>query len=471
MSYSEREIRENLGKSLPTDSLKNFDKEFNKAIASFLLGEYSKAKDIIAKLSENDENPRWLLNYGYLLYQEGLYEDALSSFRKLIDLSPYYVEAYLNSAKIYLELKNYNEARKYCDAATKIAPNRADVKKANALLLLEKGEINNFLKQTKDIPDNAIFENPSDNDIDRIKQNSSTVIGNRTISTMIVIFSDVGLRTVLVGYKDDKNNFPKPEMEYKWNPLSKLAENISIEVIDNDDSVGLIGVRANGLENNEKKETAMGFLKVDFKFKDLSNIKEENYVGLLLVDYDKKLRLEPRQIFLKELTSVPEGDLIDIYQDMIFPKEQFTSSSDNKIPKVFLSYAREDIEKAEYIFSNLRKKGLDVWKDDKSLKIGERFESKIEAAIEHADFAIVCLSSKSIKKIGFVQKEFKLIIEAAKYRPFNIPFTLPVKLDDCEIPREFREYHWKDFSDNKREFLDELAQEIIGHYEIVNKKV
>jgi hypothetical protein len=143
---------------------------------------------------------------------------------------------------------------------------------------------------------------------------------------------------------------------------------------------------------------------------------------------------------------------------------------DNIAPKVFISYAREDYEVAEYLFNALKKKGINVWKDNKSLRIGEPFREVIDQAIRTSDFAIVCLSSASINKIGFVQREFRQILETSKYRPISVPFALPIKLDHCEPPMDFAEYHWKELPSNRGAFVDELANEIIEHYKEIAKR-
>jgi hypothetical protein len=141
-----------------------------------------------------------------------------------------------------------------------------------------------------------------------------------------------------------------------------------------------------------------------------------------------------------------------------------------KKPKVFLSYALEDSSIVEYIFNKLLEYEIDVWKDDKSLKIGELWEYRIDTAIKESDFAIVFLSSKSVNKIGYVQYEFRKIIKASKYRPEHIPFTLPVKLDECSIPSKFKSYQWRELNITSiNHFVSELASEIHQHFSLIVK--
>ena len=46
-------------------------------------------------------------------------------------------------------------------------------------------------------------------------------------------------------------------------------------------------------------------------------------------------------------------------------------------PKIFLSYAHEDIGMAKRIYNDLKNYGLDIWLDTESLLPGEIWEDKI----------------------------------------------------------------------------------------------
>jgi hypothetical protein len=131
------------------------------------------------------------------------------------------------------------------------------------------------------------------------------------------------------------------------------------------------------------------------------------------------------------------------------------------VPKVFISYASEDSETAEYLYLELTKRGVDIWKDNKSLRSGDYFTNEIDKAIEASDLAIVCLSSVSVNKTGFVQKEFRKIIQMQGYRPEGVPFALPVKLDNCQPPQGFSEIHWRQMPTTNREaFIDTFVADI-----------
>ncbi len=146
------------------------------------------------------------------------------------------------------------------------------------------------------------------------------------------------------------------------------------------------------------------------------------------------------------------------------PHDQTASKLRTKDIKVFLSYAREDSAVAEKIFLGLQRRGLKIWKDDKSLRIGDVFDNKIKQAIKESDFAITLLSSKSVSKIGYIQKELRQILEMSQFRPRACAFVLPIKLDNCEIPLEIADFNWIEYSDDEESFLDRLSDDIKAHF-------
>ena len=76
--------------------------------------------------------------------------------------------------------------------------------------------------------------------------------------------------------------------------------------------------------------------------------------------------------------------------------------------KIFISYAREDKAHARRLYEDLRKLGLDPWIDFENLTPGRKWKNEIQQAIAEASYFLAILSSKSISKIGFVQREWKI---------------------------------------------------------------
>ena len=116
---------------------------------------------------------------------------------------------------------------------------------------------------------------------------------------------------------------------------------------------------------------------------------------------------------------------------------------------VFLSYAHEDRDAAEHLHVDLDANDIAVWMDSKNLLPGEKWESRIDEAIQSNDFVLMCLSTTSVAKIGFFQVELKRALYWQQYRPTRAVFLVPVRLDGCDIPTELAQYHCADVSGDK----------------------
>lgn len=113
------------------------------------------------------------------------------------------------------------------------------------------------------------------------------------------------------------------------------------------------------------------------------------------------------------------------------------------ITLAFLSYAKEDREQVRSIMDDLHDYGVLTWFDEKDLLPGDDWEEKILEAIEKSDYFFLFLSSKSLNRSGYKNKELKYALEQADLRPLtNKKFIIPILLDDCEPPRELRSIQW-----------------------------
>jgi hypothetical protein len=111
-------------------------------------------------------------------------------------------------------------------------------------------------------------------------------------------------------------------------------------------------------------------------------------------------------------------------------------SGNNQVasPSVFLCYAREDFERICNLYTLLKKLGLRPWLDQYDIKVGEQWRIATEKAVRGADFFIACFSKCSVKKNGYVQREYRLALDTLMERPPDRIFLIPVRLDDCELP-------------------------------------
>ncbi|MET0216095.1 MAG: toll/interleukin-1 receptor domain-containing protein [Vicinamibacterales bacterium] len=106
------------------------------------------------------------------------------------------------------------------------------------------------------------------------------------------------------------------------------------------------------------------------------------------------------------------------------------------MPDVFLSYAREDRERARVLARALESHGWSVWWDRK-LVAGEAFDETIERQLATANSVVVLWSEHSISS-EWVRNE----ASAASERDVLVP----VLLDDVKQPLEFRRRHAADLT-------------------------
>jgi hypothetical protein len=82
------------------------------------------------------------------------------------------------------------------------------------------------------------------------------------------------------------------------------------------------------------------------------------------------------------------------------------------------------------------------WLDEETLLPGQDWAWEIQRAIQTSDFILIFLSRSSVAKRGYVQREMKLALDVLQELPEGTIHTIPVRLDDCEVPESFRRYQW-----------------------------
>lgn len=113
-------------------------------------------------------------------------------------------------------------------------------------------------------------------------------------------------------------------------------------------------------------------------------------------------------------------------------------------PKVFISYAGEDVLFAKDLGQKLRANHLDVWLAEWEILPGDSLVDKVfEEGLKDADAVIVILSSASVNK-RWVRAE----LNVAKVNQIS-GFTklIPVILDDCVIPESLVATVWRRIDD------------------------
>ncbi len=110
--------------------------------------------------------------------------------------------------------------------------------------------------------------------------------------------------------------------------------------------------------------------------------------------------------------------------------------------KVFLCHASEDKPIVRELFERLKADGFDPWLDSDALLPGMDWDLEIQKAMRASEAVIVCFSSVSVSKEGYVQKEIKYAQEIQKEKPEGTIFFIPLQLEACEMPFRLRGVQW-----------------------------
>jgi formylglycine-generating enzyme required for sulfatase activity len=112
------------------------------------------------------------------------------------------------------------------------------------------------------------------------------------------------------------------------------------------------------------------------------------------------------------------------------------------VARIFLCHATEDKAQVRAVYQQLKALGFAPWLDEVDILPGQDWDYEIEQALETADFVLVFLSTRSVEKVGYVQREFRRALYHAEEMPEGFIHTIPVKLDDCTVPRRFSRHQW-----------------------------
>jgi len=123
------------------------------------------------------------------------------------------------------------------------------------------------------------------------------------------------------------------------------------------------------------------------------------------------------------------------------------SPTDRKKLLVFLSHASQDKPKVRELCVRLRKDGFDPWLDEERLLPGMNWDMEIEKALRASDALLLCFSELSVAKEGYIQREFKRAKRYQEEKPEGTIYLIPVRLDQCELPYDFRDVQFVDYPD------------------------
>jgi hypothetical protein len=125
---------------------------------------------------------------------------------------------------------------------------------------------------------------------------------------------------------------------------------------------------------------------------------------------------------------------------------------ENRPLRVFLCHSSNDKSIVRELYRQLSAEDwLDVWLDEEKLYPGQDWNLEIEKAVEAADAILVCLSNNSITKEGYVQRELRIVLDYADYKPEGTLYLIPIRLEDCDPPRRLRPWQYADYFEKDRD--------------------
>ncbi|MCP4353180.1 MAG: TIR domain-containing protein [Desulfobacterales bacterium] len=134
-------------------------------------------------------------------------------------------------------------------------------------------------------------------------------------------------------------------------------------------------------------------------------------------------------------------------------------SEKNEKMKVFISYASEDIKTARKLYHDLKEAGVTPWMDEIDLLTGQNRKFEIRQAIKGSSYFLALLSSDSVSKQGYVQKELKMALDILAELPKSKIFILPLRLDDCSpLDEALQEIHWSNLFPDYEKGLNDILR-------------
>jgi hypothetical protein len=231
-----------------------------------------------------------------------------------------------------------------------------------------------------------------------------------------------------------------------------ILENTGIKIYDSKYDYES-GSKANHLRAFWKKESNQVVGQLLLKLLEYWMVKREiSYSQITPAEqtlYDECMRIADRLApdnpteHLSEIQEKPmsNDNELDVYINNSYPDNTVNSKRNLR---VFLCHSSSDKPVIEKFYDILVNDGIDAWLDKKNLFPGQDWQVEIPKAVRNSDVVIVFLSSLSVNKEGFVQKEIKIALDTADEKLEGTIFIIPAKLEICEVPERLAKFQWVD---------------------------
>lgn len=135
---------------------------------------------------------------------------------------------------------------------------------------------------------------------------------------------------------------------------------------------------------------------------------------------------------------------------------------------IFISYSHEDTDIVEKIAVYLVKENIHIWIDKWEINYGDSLIQKIQTAITDASVLLIMLSKKSVQS-EWCKKELTagLLRELEEKRVV----TIPILLEDCDIPIFLRDKYYADFRIDFDTSIRKLQNSLLKNVDVTLNKV
>jgi DNA-binding transcriptional ArsR family regulator len=120
---------------------------------------------------------------------------------------------------------------------------------------------------------------------------------------------------------------------------------------------------------------------------------------------------------------------------------QQEASTESKV-RVFLCHGNEDKPAVRQLYRRLLRESFEPWFDEIDIIPGQEWEVAIRKAVASCHIVLVCLSSTSVQKTGYIQKEIRFALDRADELPEGAVFIIPVLLEACAVPDRLAKWQW-----------------------------
>jgi len=180
-----------------------------------------------------------------------------------------------------------------------------------------------------------------------------------------------------------------------------------------------------------------------------------NRCPVFLLNKNEKVEFDLRAVGKIAYTRDTEDDRNDARIELartigsLLHRDKMLEASMLKV-KVFINHATEDKPLVRKLYSELKKYSwIDPWIDEDRLLPGQELELEIDKAMKEVDAVLVCISSTSVKKKGYVQAEIRKAEEQQRLRPPGVIYMIPVLLEPCkgQVPPNLQKLLWVDITE------------------------